>query len=126
MPIDHSGSKRKASGGRLRDHRKSRQFARGSDPMFTRIEAPAFHTSSTLGGNRKRRLRSTNVVNAVDPKTNKTTKATVETVVENEANRNFIRRNILTKGAVIQTSAGKVRITSRPGQDNVLNGVLVE
>ncbi|MDD4281670.1 MAG: 30S ribosomal protein S8e, partial [Candidatus Methanofastidiosa archaeon] len=47
-------------------------------------------------------------------------------VVENPANIHYVRRNVLTKGAVIETEIGKARITSRPGQDGVLNAILVE
>ena len=46
-------------------------------------------------------------------------------VVDNPANRNFVKRNIMTKGTVVETDKGKVRITSRPGQEGSLNGVLV-
>ena len=46
-------------------------------------------------------------------------------VVENPANRHFVRRNIMTKGTVIETEKGKARITSRPGQDGTINAVLI-
>ena len=48
------------------------------------------------------------------------------TVVDSPADVNYVRRNILTKGAVVETDAGKVRLTSRPGKDGVLNGTLIE
>ena len=35
-------------------------------------------------------------------------------------------RNILTKGAFVETNLGKVKITSRPGQDGNMNGILIE
>jgi small subunit ribosomal protein S8e len=47
-------------------------------------------------------------------------------VIQNESDPNYVRRNILVKGAVIETSEGNVRITSRPGKDGVINGVLLE
>ena len=47
-------------------------------------------------------------------------------VVENSADPNYVRRNILTKGAIVETSIGRVRITSRPGMDGVISGVLVD
>ena len=37
-----------------------------------------------------------------------------------------VRRNILTKGAIIETDAGKAKITNRPGQEGTVNAVLVE
>jgi small subunit ribosomal protein S8e len=47
-------------------------------------------------------------------------------VVENPANPHYVRRNILTKGAIVETEFGKARIISRPGQHGVINGVLVK
>lgn len=41
-------------------------------------------------------------------------------------NPEFVRMNIMTKGAVVETELGKVRITNRIGQDGVVNGVLVQ
>jgi len=53
-------------------------------------------------------------------------KVVIETVEENGANPNYVRRNLLTKGAVIRTEAGRARIISRPGQDGVINAILIE
>jgi len=53
-------------------------------------------------------------------------KVLIETVEENGANPNYVRRNLLTKGAVIRTEMGRARIQSRPGQDGVINAVLIE
>ena len=49
-----------------------------------------------------------------------------KTVLDNSANSHFIRRNIVTKGAIVETELGQVRITSRPGQNGIVNGVLIE
>jgi small subunit ribosomal protein S8e len=54
------------------------------------------------------------------------TAAEIENVAENAANPNYARRNIVTRGAVIETSEGRARVTSRPGQDGQVNAVLVE
>jgi small subunit ribosomal protein S8e len=48
------------------------------------------------------------------------------TVTANPANKNFVRRNILTKGAVVATGGWQGKITSRPGQDGDVNAVLIE
>ena len=37
----------------------------------------------------------------------------------------YMRRNILTKGAIIKTELGDARITNRPGQDGVINAILL-
>jgi small subunit ribosomal protein S8e len=47
-------------------------------------------------------------------------------VLENSANRNYVQRNFLNKGAIVQTELGAARVTSRPGQDGVVNVVLLE
>ena len=46
-------------------------------------------------------------------------------VVENKANKDFVRMNILTKGAIIETDLGKAKITSRPGQSGSINAILI-
>jgi small subunit ribosomal protein S8e len=47
-------------------------------------------------------------------------------VAENPADPNYARRNIITRGALIETSEGRARVTSRPGQDGQVNAVLDE
>ena len=69
---------------------------------------------------------SENRVSINNPKTGKTVLGTIHNVVENESDPNYVRRNILVKGAVIETDQGRVKITSRPGKDGVINGVPVE
>jgi len=60
----------------------------------------------------------------------KCVKCEVTWVSENPASRDLTRRNIITKGAVIDVKgadgqAFKAKVTSRPGQDGVLNAVKV-
>jgi len=38
----------------------------------------------------------------------------------------FVRRKIITKGAIIKTELGLAKVTSRPSQDGVVNAVLIE
>jgi small subunit ribosomal protein S8e len=79
-----------------------------------------------LGETEKLRLLKCDVANVTDPKTGVAKKVKIETVVENPANLHYVRRNILTKGAIIKTELGKARITSRPAQDGAVNAVLIE
>jgi len=98
----------------------------GRAPTMTKIGEGRAKKISTKGGNEKMRVFETSTANLFDPKTKAYSQATVKTVVQSPANRNFVRRNILTKGTIIETSKGKARVTSRPGQDGVLNAVLIE
>ena len=61
----------------------------------------------------------------LDPKKNTAKKVEILDVLDNTANRDFVRRKIITKGAVIETELGQARVTSRPGQHGVINAVLV-
>ena len=63
-------------------------------------------------------------INVAD-KQGKTTSTDILNVIENPANPNLVRRNIITKGTVVETKLGKVKITSRPGQEGSVNGVLI-
>ncbi|MCD6558125.1 MAG: 30S ribosomal protein S8e, partial [Candidatus Aenigmarchaeota archaeon] len=38
----------------------------------------------------------------------------------------FVRRNIITKGAIIMTEDGRAVVTNRPGQEGVINAKLIE
>ncbi len=78
------------------------------------------------GGNYKIRLKKVAYANVTDPETGETKKARILGVVETQANREFARRGIIVKGAIIETELGKARVTSRPGQDGVVNAVLLK
>ena len=68
---------------------------------------------------------NTIVANVLDPEKNTAKKVEILDVLDNTANRDFVRRKIITKGAVIETELGQARVTSRPGQHGVINAVLL-
>jgi small subunit ribosomal protein S8e len=118
-------SKKRYTGGRLVRSRGKRRFEIGSEAHPAVLGQPSKKFMRTRGANRKQRALAANEVNITDPKTHKTVKTRIITVVENPANPHYVRRNIITKGTVVETEMGNVRITSRPGQHGVINGVLV-
>ncbi len=116
---------RKASGGRYHHVRSKRKFELARYAANTKLaEARKVRSTRTVGGNQKMALLEVSHINLTDKK-GKTVKAKILNVVENPANPNLVRRNIITKGAVVETEKGRVRVTSRPGQESSLNGVLV-
>ena len=119
-------SRRKATGGKIIAARGKRKFEMGRESAETRISDVKRKKVHTMGGNRIVRLLQSNVANITNPKDGKTVTATIETVIDNTANKHYVRRNILTKGSVIRTPVGTARVTSRPGQDGVINAVLIE
>ncbi len=64
-------------------------------------------------------------VNVTDPSKNETYRAELLDVEKNEANMDYQRRKVITRGTIIKTSKGRARVTSRPGQHGVLNAVLI-
>jgi len=116
---------RKPTGGRYTQYRGKRNFEAGSEASLPRVGAVETQVKKLRGGGEKTHLVQGNVVNLFDPKTKKYTKATAKIVTDNKANRQFVRRNVLTKGSVIETDKGKARVTNRPGQEGSINAVLV-
>ncbi len=125
MAISHLKAKTKPSGGKYKSFRKKKQYELGRLPALTKIDKIRKKIVRTMGSNRKIRLLAIDTANLYDPKTKKYEKAKIKTITANPANRHFIRRNIITKGAVIETEKGKAKVTSRPGQDGVVNAVLI-
>jgi len=116
---------RKVSGGRIRLHRKKRKFEIGREKQFTTMGQNKTIIIRTMGNNKKIRQIHADLANVTNPKTKKTTRVKILTVAENSANPFYVRRNIMNKGAIIDTELGKARITSRPGQHGIVNAILV-
>ncbi|MFH1774069.1 MAG: 30S ribosomal protein S8e [Methanobacteriota archaeon] len=117
---------RKKTGGRYRAHRKKRKFEMGREHTEVAIGRRSAVQIRVRGGDYKTRLLIAENANIVNPKTKESRKAKILGVIENSANPHFVRRNIITKGAIINTEIGKARVTSRPGQDGNVNAVLID
>ncbi|MFH1505499.1 MAG: 30S ribosomal protein S8e [archaeon] len=118
-------SKRKPTGGRYKFVRTKRMYRMGGEPVLTKLAERDKKTMRTVGDNQKEKLLAADSVNLYDPKTKKTSVEKIKAVVENPANRHYVRRNIITKGTIVETAKGKARITNRPGQEGQLNAVLI-
>jgi len=117
-------SGRKKTGGLLKKHRKKKKYQRGRDFVPTHLGEYKKRKLRTKGGGEKLLTLSVNVANVVVQ--GKAHKTKILSVMENRADSQYVRRNIITRGAVIQTELGKARVTSRPGQHGVVNAILVE
>ncbi len=126
MVILQQESKRKPTGGMHSSYRKMRKRETGSDPIKTTIGSAKLLKAKTKGGAIKLKLRSAEFANVLDQKAKTVKKAKILNVLENRANPHFVRQKIITRGAIIETDAGRARVTSRPGQDGVVNAVKVE
>jgi small subunit ribosomal protein S8e len=127
MAIEKTRSKRKPSGGRYNTlYRKGRQYVRVNQPVLAKLGEIKTRETRKRGGDIKVQLVSVNKISVADPTTKKVKLATIKTVKENKANINFIIRNIMNKGAIVETDLGMVKITSRPGQVGTLSGILIK
>ena len=125
MALWQGESRRSKTGRRIRYARGKRKFEIGREQHLTTIGAAKLKKVRTMGNNRKTKVKIIDVAYVVDPKTNKTTKTEIISVVENPANIHYVRRNIMNKGAIIETKLGNAKITSRPGQSGAISAVLV-
>lgn len=116
-------SRRKVSGSRYKDFRKKRLSDLEGVSALTHIGKKRMKSKRVKGGSKKIQILSCEFVNVT--KKGKTTKLKIEAVENNPANKNYTRRNIITKGTIVKTEKGDVKITSRPGQVGLLFGVFI-
>ncbi len=125
MALWQGESQRSKTGRRIRYARGKRKFEIGRERHLTTIGENSYKKVRTKGNNRKMRAKTINIAYIIDPKTNKTEKTEITSVIENKANIHYVRRNIINKGAIIDTKIGKARVTSRPGQTGSVNAILL-
>jgi len=98
----------------------------GSDPAETIIGEVRVTKKRGRGGKNKLRALAVNFANVTDPATGKSQKTEIRGVVKNPANVDYQRRDVITKGAILDTPLGQALVTSRPGQHGVVNAVLLQ
>jgi len=125
MALWQGDSRRSKTGRRKRYARSKRKFEIGRERHLTTIGSTTLKKVRTKGANRKTRAKTIDIAYVVDQNNNKTTKTEIISVVENQANIHYVRRNIINKGAIIETKLGKAKVTSRPGQCGTINAVLL-
>jgi len=125
MVLDQQRSVRKETGARYKKQHSKKKESMGRTPTLTKIGENATRKIRVRGHNDKLRIIRADVANVYDPKTKKYIKAKIQIVVGNPANRHYVRRNIITKGTIIQTDKGNAKVSSRPGQDGQINAVLI-
>ncbi|MHA1883937.1 MAG: 30S ribosomal protein S8e [Promethearchaeota archaeon] len=125
MARSQARSKRKFTGKKYKHFRKKRKRELSRPIMDTVIGEDKKKKQRVLGGNVKLKLFSTMFINVTDPNSRKTSKVRIIGFESNSASKDLNRRHILTKGAIVETELGNAKITSRPGQHGVVNGILL-
>ncbi len=116
---------RKISGGKYIKRRKKKFYERTGQKRVVKLGKEKRKNKRTKGGNKKTFLLKAKFIN-VKNKDKKQTKVEIKNVLETPSNRFLARQNILTKGTIVETELGKVKITNRLTQEGVVNGILIE
>lgn len=126
MPIYQGNDLRKITGGKKRASRKPRKREVGGFPTETLLQDEEERILTRVyGGNIKVRLRRALYANIQMPD-GKSKKAKILRIVETPMNPDYTRRGIIVKGTIIETELGRAVVRSRPGQDGVINAVLIK
>lgn len=120
MVFWHLRSRRKKTGGKAKRNRKKKKYERGGYFIPSKIGETKILKNRVRGGNIKIKLVNATYINVGGKKLK------ILEVLENKANFKFNREKIITKGAILLTEKGKVKVTSRPGQHGVLNGIFIK
>ncbi len=108
----------KKRGGGFKGKRRDKRRSESKDlSVLLQVGDNRIKTTRTLGGNTKIIQLRTDKGNFFDTKEKKFLTVKITRVLENKANRSYARRNIITKGAILETDKGKGIVINRPGQD---------
>ena len=116
---------KKISGGKYIKRRKKKKNEIAGQKRVVKLGEEKRKSKKTMGGNKKTYLLKSKIIN-VTTKDKKIKKVEIKNVLETPSNKFLARQNILTKGTIVETNLGKVKISNRPSQEGIINGVLVE
>jgi len=117
--------KRKLTGGRRKAYRGRRRRESKRLPKELTIDKQVVQARRIKGGAYKDFLVQAATIN-VATADNKVQRAKIAAFISNQANRDYERRGIVTKGSILSTEAGKVMVTSKPSASGSLSGVIVK
>jgi len=115
---------RKFTGGRKVAMRDRRKFEIDRYPNEAIVGTTEIVSRRIRGNNVKNALKTAEFTNVVDPVSKKVIRARILQVTKNSANKDYERRGVITKGALLETESGTARVVSRPGQDGTVNAIL--
>ena len=117
---------RKFTGGRIIPNRTRRKFEIDRYPNEA-VAGPTKNIVRKVRGNGvKVAFKTSEYANINDQDNKKTLKSKILRVTKNSANKDYERRGVITKGAILETEMGLARVLSRPGQDGIINAILVK
>jgi len=127
----HMKAGTKPSGGKSTTSRRCNKKLAWKGGIFsaTTIGGPKVNVKRVRGGNTVPKLKKAQFANISEKGKNKLGKYEIARVELNDADRQYARRNIITKGAKIIVKDGSAEkwalVTSKPGSDGVVNAVFI-
>ena len=121
-PIENL-AKRRPTGGRSRPHRGRRAFEADGYAIEPIVGPASRRPIHRRGGHVTSGVITADFANVSDP-SGMVVKSKIVRVKKSPANRDYERRGVITRGAVLETEAGEAVVTSRPTADGVVNAVL--
>ncbi len=115
--------KRKFTGGKRRTYRSRRKYEIDRYPAEPILGEVNIVKKRVRGANIKLAVREISFANVADKA--KVRRVKIVKVDDNPANRDYARRGVITKGAIIETEIGTAKVVSRPGQDGTINAILM-
>ncbi len=111
---------RKTSGGRYIRRRKKKLYEKKGQERVVKLSKNEKRKILRItGGNEKVFLLTGKYINIGSKKIE------IKNVLETPSNKFLARQNVLTKGTIVETELGKAKITNRPSQEGMINGVLI-
>jgi small subunit ribosomal protein S8e len=117
---------RKLTGGRKVAMRGRRKFEIDRYPNEAVVGPSQVVARRIRGNNSKVAFKSAEFANVIDQENRRVTKSKILRVTKNPANRDYERRGVVSKGAIIESESGTARVVSRPGQVGVVNAILIK
>ena len=115
----------KITGGRRHPLRTRRKYETDRYPNEPINGAQVTITRQVRGKNSKTALKTIDFVNLATGDA-KVKKSKILKVLDNATNNDYKRRGIITKGAILETQEGKCRVVSKPGQNGIVNAILLK
>jgi small subunit ribosomal protein S8e len=117
---------RKLTGGRKVAMRGRRKFEIDRYPNEAVAGPAQIVVRRTRGKNNKVAFKTAEFANVIDQENKKVFRSKILRVTKNPANRDYERRGVISKGALIEIENGTAKVVSRPGQDGVVNAIIVK
>lgn len=115
---------RKVSGGKYVKRRKKKSYERPGQKRVIKLGEEKRKIKKSRGRNKKAFLLVAKFVNVKEK--DKAKKVEIKNVLETPSNRFLARQNVITKGTIVDTELGRVKITNRPSQEGTVNGIIIE